>query len=256
MKTVLLIAIDTIRELLHHRLLLAMMLVSLGLFLFFSFTLSANKKRIAQQDYENLSKAEQQEMHVLGSMGQATYYQFFSFGGTLISLFIFCTAVSSEIRKGTIRVTLSKPVSRTQFLLGKYFGGVIVMIGYSAVARVAMDLFAQSHQMELSPTIKFLSWLMLCEHLMVGSVGMLLSLFVNPLIAAILAYFASASMLSSPNPLYFILPSYDRFNLFFRIMRGSLMDTKDAVFLSLYALDVIAIVLLFALWRFRSKELV
>ena len=129
------------------------------------------------------------------------------------------------------------------------------MIGYSAVARVAMDLFAQSHQMELSPTIKFLSWLMLCEHLMVGSVGMLLSLFVNPLIAAILAYFASASMLSSPNPLYFILPSYDRFNLFFRIMRGSLMDAKDAVFLSLYALDVIAIVLLFALWRFRSKEL-
>ena len=251
MKTVLLISIDTIRELLHHRLLLAMMLVSLGLFLLFS-----NSLRIAHQDYENLSEAEQREMRVLGSMGQATYYQFFSFGGTLISLFIFCTAVSSEIRKGTIRVTLSKPVSRTQFLLGKYFGGVIVMVGYSAVARVAMDLFAQSHQMELSPAIKFLSWMMLCEHLMVGSVGMLLSLFVNPLIAAILAFFASASMLSSPNPLYFILPSYDRYSLFFRIMKGSLMDAKDAVFLSLYALDFIAIILLLALWRFRSKELV
>ena len=88
MKTVLLIAIDTIRELLHHRLLLAMMLVSLGLFLFFSFTLSANKKRIAQQDYENLSKAEQQEMHVLGSMGQATYYQFFSHHRLLLAMML------------------------------------------------------------------------------------------------------------------------------------------------------------------------
>ncbi len=262
MKTVLLIAIDTIRELLHHRLLLAMVLVSLGLIFISSVLFSATRKQIAHQGYDNLSEAKQREMRkaleMAGSVYQAGFYQVASLGGSLIALFIFCTAVSSEIRKGTIRVTLSKPVSRTQFLLGKYFGGVIVMVGYSAVARVAMDLFAQYHQMELSPAIKFHSWMMLCEHLMVGSVGMLLSLFVHPLIAAILAYFASASLLSPPNPLYFILPSYDRYNLFLSILKrsSSLMDVKDVVLLSLYTIDFIAIVLLFALWRFRSKELV
>lgn len=103
-----------------------------------------------------------------------------SFGGSIVALFIFSTAVASEIRKGTIRLTLSKPVSRTQFLLGKYLGGVVVMAAFALLTSLAILLFAQTQNMELSPVIKWAPWLMFCRQLMLGSLAMLLSLFMHP----------------------------------------------------------------------------
>jgi hypothetical protein len=91
---------------------------------------------------------------------------------------------------------------------------------------------------------------------MLGSVAMLLSLFMHPMIASLLAFFAGNGLCSQSNPFYYILPSYQDFNVFFQIVQGSLMRPKDVAFLSLYAVDFAAIMLLLALWRFRTKELV
>jgi ABC-type spermidine/putrescine transport system permease subunit II len=109
---------------------------------------------------------------------------------------------------------------------------------------------------ELSPAIKWAPWLMFCRQLMLGSLAMLLSLFMHPIIASLLAFFAGNGFYSSPNPLYFVLPSYKDFNVFFQVLQGSLMNSRDVAFLSLYAIDFVAIMLLLALWRFRTKELV
>jgi ABC-type transport system involved in multi-copper enzyme maturation permease subunit len=271
-KTTLLIAADSIRALLHQRLLLALMLASLALTVFFSITLSGARKNISRsfsddQVFTNsitatnqMSQADQrrfrESMESASTYIQAAFYQVTSFGGTLVALFIFGTAVTTEIRKGTIRVTLAKPVSRPQFLLGKYLGGVAVMAGYALIAGIAIFIFAQSQQVELSPAIKWGPWLMFCRQLMLGSLAMLLSLFFHPVVAGLLAFFAGNGFYSSPNPLYFILPSYQDFNVIFRILQGSLLNTKDVAFLSLYALDFVVIMLLLALWRFRRKELV
>ncbi len=96
---------------------------------------------------------------------------------------------------------------------------------------------------------------MFCRNLMVGSVALLLSLLMHPLIAAVVACFASTSFLASPNPLYFILPSYDRYDVFTLIVQGKLIALEDICVLTLYAFDVAAIFLLPALWRYRTKEL-
>ena len=142
-------------------------------------------------------------------------------------MFIFSTTLASEIRKGTIRVTLSKPVSRPQYLLGKFLGGVVVMFVYTVTASLAMVLFAESQTVELSPAIRYAPWLMFCRQLMLGSVAMLLSLFMHPLVASVVGFFASDSMLRPPNPLYFILPSYGRFNVVFQVMMGSLIEVGE-----------------------------
>jgi ABC-type transport system involved in multi-copper enzyme maturation permease subunit len=68
-----------------------------------------------------------------------------------VALFVFCTAISTEIRKGTIKLTLSKPVSRAQFLLGKCLGGVGVLLGYWTIASAALLMFVQSQQITLAP---------------------------------------------------------------------------------------------------------
>ena len=266
MRAVLLIAADSIRALLHQRLLVALMLVTLGLTVVFSvlfteakdFWLQMGAAAAAAQESGEKEEAlgqMRQGMDMMGSVFLSGFYWFTALGGTLVALFICSTAVTTDLRRGTIRITLSKPVSRAQFLLGKYCGAVAVMLCYSILIGVALVIFAHANHLDLNLATRYAPWLMLCHNLMAGSVAMLLSLLVHPLIAAVVAYFASASFLSSPNPLYFILPSYDRYNVFMLILGGKLIALEDIVMLTLYAFDVSAIFLLLALWRFRSKEL-
>jgi ABC-type transport system involved in multi-copper enzyme maturation permease subunit len=271
MKTILVIARDSIRALLHQRLLLAFMVASLALTTVFSVIFSKTKTMMTGEFMEQfttnsvsgtnqLSETDRrklrEQMEMMSSGFQAAFYGIASFGGSLVSLFIFSTAVASEIRKGTIRLTLSKPVSRTQFLIGKYCGGVVVMACYALIASGAMLIFASSQGMDLSPAVKFAPWLMFCRQLMLGSVAMLLSLLVHPIIASVVAFFAGNGLCSPPNPLYYILPSYSDFNLIMQVATGSLTTGKDVLFLSLYAADIVIVMLLLAMWRFRTKELV
>jgi ABC-type transport system involved in multi-copper enzyme maturation permease subunit len=271
-KTILLIAADGMRALIHQRLLVGLMLASLALTVAFSVFLNSARKnvtesfsqdRIAADSYkgkEPLSESERrkvrEQMEGLSSTFQAGFYGVASFAGSLVALFIFSTAVASEIRRGTIRLTLSKPVSRTQFLLGKYLGGVAVMASYALITSVAMFAFAQTQGFDLNPAIKWSPWLMFCQQLMLGSLAMLLSLLVHPMIASVLAFFSGNGFYSPPNPLYFILPSYSEFGVFSDVLQGALIDWKDVAILSLYAFDFVAIMLLLAIWRFRTKELV
>ncbi len=270
MKTIFLIAQDNVRALLHQRLLLGLMLGSLAITIFFSIILSSARTNIESSYNDDtmksttatngMSEADQRQlrasMEQVSSYTQALFYQVASFGGSFVALFIFGTAIVSEIRKGTIRLTLSKPVSRTQFFLGKYLGGVAVMAAYAIIVSLAMLVFAGSQKVDLSPSIKWAPWLMFCRQLMLGSVAMLLSLFFHPVIACVIAFLAGNGLCQPPNPFYFILPSYKDFNVFFQVIQGTLINAKDVGMLSLYALDFIIIMLLLALWRFRTKELV
>ena len=127
MNVILLIARDSIRALLHQRLLLGLMLASLVLTIFFSVIMSRTRTSITNQFSETvestnsaafgqMSDLDRKKMNAAMEQGASAVQAFFfaasSFGGSLVALMIFGTAVSAEIRRGTIRLTLSKPVSR------------------------------------------------------------------------------------------------------------------------------------------------
>jgi len=173
-----------------------------------------------------------------------------------VALFIFSTAVATEIRQGTIRITLTKPVSRSQYLLGKYLGGIAVMVAYALISSTGMILFSRFGHFDLSPAMQFAPWLMFCRQLMLGSLAMVLSLYLHPFLASILAFFAGNGVYGHSNPLYYILPSYSPFNSTAQVMEGTLINGREVLLLSLYAIDFIVLMLLLALWRFRTKELV
>ena len=273
MRTTLLIAADSIRSLLHRRLLLGLMLASLALTVAFSTMFSTARMNMDEGFVDRygsdskggastgkLSESDRREMRDQMEMASSYFQTFFyvvaSFGGSLVALFIFSTAVTSEIRKGTIRLTMAKPVSRTQFLLGKYLGGVVVMAGYALLASAAMIAFSYSVQFDLSPAMRFAPWLMFCRQLMLGSVALLLSLFCPPIVAAVIAFFAGNGFYSRYNPLFYILPSYGDFDLWSEVLTGNLLRASDVGYLTLYAADFVAIMLLLAIWRFRTKELI
>jgi ABC-type transport system involved in multi-copper enzyme maturation permease subunit len=271
-KAILLIAGDGIRAAIHQRVLVGLMLAALALTIAFSafvnsartsVTGSIGANRITADSFaakerpsESGARRTGAEMDMLSATFQAGFYGVTSFAGSLVALFMFSTAVASEIRKGTIRLTLSKPVSRTQFLLGKYLGCVAVMASYALITGVAMFAFAKIQGFALNPAFMWSPWLMFCQQLMLGSLAMLLSLLVHPVIASVLAFFAGNGFYAPPNPLYFILPSYSEFSVFSDVLQGALVDWRHVALLTLYAFDFVAIMLLLALWRFRTKELV
>jgi ABC-type transport system involved in multi-copper enzyme maturation permease subunit len=302
-KTTLLVALDTIRALLHQRLLLGLMLIALALIAIFSIVLLGYNKATAQAfvaqrapnpqpDGSVTSTATEGPVHVTvtsqisgdakakspanrpdsltpeqrrklqeqldqtSSVFQGFFYQVGSFGGSLVALFIFSTAVASEIRRGTIRITLTKPVSRPEYLLGKYLGGIAVMAAYALIASVAMVLFARFGKFELGPAMTFAPWLMFCRQLMLGALALLLSLFFHPFLASVLAFFAGNGLYSHTNPLFYLFPSYSPFNAFTSLLSGTLIDGKEVLLLTAYAADFVVLMLLLALWRFRSKELI
>lgn len=269
MKSIFLIARDSIRFLLHQRLLVGLMLVSIAMTIFFTVALTQTRKNIRRQFtdaevetnspfYQKMSEEDRKKMSEAMAQGESAIEGFFyaaaSFGGSLVSLMIFSTAVASEIRRGTIRLTLAKPVSRFQFLLGKYLGGVAVMAAYALIATLAALVFSTASNVELSPAMKYAPWLMFCRQLMLGSLAMLLSLLVHPAIACALAYFAGNGLYSTANPLYYLLPSYAPFNVFAEVLQGSMLKGSDVLWLTLYAFDFVALILLLAMWRFRTKE--
>ncbi|HEV2327354.1 MAG TPA: ABC transporter permease subunit [Verrucomicrobiae bacterium] len=268
MNVIFLIARDSIRALLHQRLLIALILVSLAMTVVASILMNFERREINDRFLDsaqtnssidkNMSDEDKRRMQESMEQGvsaiEAFFYAAGSFGGSLVSLFIFGTAVSSEIRRGTIRLTLSKPVSRVQYLLGKYLGGVVVMAGYAIIASLAMLLFSASSHVDISPVMKWAPWLMFCRQLMLGSLAMLLSLFMHPAIAGALAFFAGNGFYSISNPLYYLFPSYAPFNVFLKILEGSIMGGHDVVLLTLYAVDFVILMLLLAWWRFQRKE--
>ena len=266
MSEILLIAGDSVRALLHRRLLVALVLGMLGLTVVFSLlpngdleTMQGTAAGVPDASQGGTDEQQAGQMRdvreEVGLMFMGGLYWFATLGGSAVAVFICSAAVATDIRQGTISIVLSKPVTRTQFLLGKYFGAGVALCCYSVLAGIAMVVFAYANQTDLNLAARYAPWLMFCTNLMMGSVALLLSLFVRPLVAAVIAYFASASFLSSPNPLYFILPSYDRFNVALLIMDGRPIAMEDVLMLTLYAFDVAAIFVLLSLWRFRTREI-
>lgn len=59
------------------------------------------------------------------------------FFGMLIAVFMGCRLIPDEIEKRTIHTILTKPVSRAEFLFGKFFGGIATIFANVALMGIA-----------------------------------------------------------------------------------------------------------------------
>lgn len=296
MTNVLLIARDNIRALMHRRVLLAIMLVMLIIIVLFSLVVSqfnrisvesgpAPAAAVTEQGpeaprpepetfQEALERAQpppdaasdeemRQAIQSVGAQALSQFYGVVSFGGMIVALFIGATAVSGDVRSGSITMILSRPVTRWQFLLGKFGGAMAVLFGYSALAALAMVIFTQVNELDTVPAVRYAPWLMLCQNLIYATFALVLSMLMHPIIAGILPVFISGdlffNLFSSGNPvhyLHFLFPTYGPFNATTQFTSGALMGWDEVAILTVYALDLAVIFLLLTMWRFRSKAVV
>lgn len=108
--------------------------------------------------------------------------------GLLIAIFIGIGLVSKEIEKRTVAVILSKPVRRSQFILGKYFGLCLTLLVNTAAMAATVTLaliFAKggfdSAQLNLWPA----AYLIFLELAVMTAIALLFSCFSTPALSAL-----------------------------------------------------------------------
>ena len=134
-----------------------------------------------------------QEVKIIKDLGLAAISIF----GHFIAIFIGIGLVSKEVERRSIYALLVKPMTRSQFLLGKYLGLVLTLAVNVAVMTAAL-LVVLAVYVKFAPPMAHLAWdapgvdpalikasvLMLVELAFVTAIAIFFSTFTSPVLAA------------------------------------------------------------------------
>lgn len=204
-----------------------------------------------------------------------------NFGLTSISLFSVAFAVISgsallqkELSRKTVYNILAKPVSRAEFVLGKYFGMVATVALLVALMGAALSLFVSIFEGRFDLLLCAGYGYTLLELLIVCAAALLFSsIVVTPLLSGLftfgiflagrsvgyLLFFLTSADEHSLHSilfrtLYWLLPRLDVLNIGNDIVYGASIDKTNFIWSLLYALGYSGIMLTLATAFFSRRE--
>jgi ABC-type transport system involved in multi-copper enzyme maturation permease subunit len=205
--------------------------------------------------------------------------------GVLIAVFIGIGLVAKEVERRSIFALLSKPVTRGQFLVGKYAGLVMTLIVNLSVMTMAfyavlfyMDATATANVRAgwpapaTDPRLLIAIVLIVAELMLVTALALFFSTFSSPLLSALLTlgvwvagHFNSdfrnfQNVLDSPaaawvgRAVYYLLPNLAPFDVKAEVVYGQPVAWSHVAYTLLYATVYITILLLGAHAIFRRRD--
>ena len=211
------------------------------------------------------------ELQVLGLV--AGLISLLSGCGSLLAAWLAAQAVADELKSGTILAVLARPVRRWEFLLGKYFGTLMLMGFYVLLMFGFSYLLAWIGGERIQATPWVLLVYPLLRYAIYGALAMFLATRMHAVMAFaivfLMAYLASAlqpgqhALFFLSGPLrqiaYALLPSTYLLSesRFLTITQSSLQKvTWDVHAVTLgYGLDYALIWFLLAVWSFQRRSL-
>jgi ABC-type transport system involved in multi-copper enzyme maturation permease subunit len=253
MRSIIVIALNTFRENLRDKILYSLLIFA-ALLMGASILLGA------------LTIAEQEK--IIADMGLASINVI----GVIIAIFVGIGLVSKEIERRTIYTILAKPISRSQFILGKYLG-LIITLGVNLV--IMFDVFVFTLWMTQVPITMVLVQavaLMMVEFLVVTATALFFSTFSTPTLSAALTlglYFighltsdlkALAEKSSSEvtkavmTALYYLCPNLEVLNIKGQAVSGVSLAWSYQVSATLYGLLYASLLLAGAAAIFQKRD--
>jgi len=209
-----------------------------------------------------------QDEKIIKDIGLASIELF----GTLIALFMGVSLVSKEIERHSLHPLLAKPVSRGEFLLGKFAGLAFTL--FVNVAVMTLGLYATLWATRRGAGLEMLQAVLAIYLglLLVVAVALLFSTVTSSALALVLSvcavvvgHFADvirnmrevapAVPTWATQVLYFALPNLRNFDLKTRVVYGDPVHASDLGWIALYAAAYVGVVLGLAFAAFRSKDL-
>jgi ABC-type transport system involved in multi-copper enzyme maturation permease subunit len=222
-----------------------------------------------------------QDLKIIKDLGLATISWF----GLLIAIFIGIGLVSTEVERRSVFALLSKPLTRGQFILGKYTGLVFTLVVNLSAMTVAFALMLAYMDAVASPGAKA-AWpapaldprlltaivLTVAELMIVTAIALFFSTFSSPLLSALLTFGLWVAghfnqdlrnfeaIIDVPavtwvaRALYYLLPNLAPFNVRAEVVHGVAVAPRDVLLTLAYAGVYIAILLIAAVAVFRRRD--
>lgn len=222
-----------------------------------------------------------QDMKILKDLGLAAISVF----GLLIAVFIGINLVAKEVERRSLFSVLAKPVSRSQFILGKYLGLVLTLVVNLTVMTLAfyavllyVDLTTDAllktawPAPALDPRLVVAVVLSVAELMLVTAIALFFSTFSSPLLSALLtiglwvaghfnADLRNFEAVLDVQPvavvargLYYLLPNLAPFNIRAEVVHGVTVPAAQVALTLAYAAVYIAILLIGAIAVFRRRD--
>lgn len=222
-----------------------------------------------------------QDMKIIKDLGLAAISIF----GLVIAVFIGIGLVSKEVERRSVFALLAKPVSRSQFILGKYFGLVMTLVVNLSVMTLAfyavlafIDWTATQAARAawpapaLDPRMLAAIVLIVAELMLVTALALFFSAFSSPLLAAMMTlglwvagHFNTdlrnfETVMDVPvvtvvaRALYYLVPNLAPFNIRAEVVHGVPVAASHVWLTLAYAVVYIAILLTAAIAIFRRRD--
>jgi ABC-type transport system involved in multi-copper enzyme maturation permease subunit len=219
--------------------------------------------------YVLVSLSVYQEIRIIKDLGLASISIF----GMVIAIFIGIGLVSKEIERRTLYSLLPKPISRAQFLLGKYFGLCLTLLVNVLVMSGGLYLLLLVMGEPLAPELLKAIYLIYVQLAVLTAIALLFSTFTSSILAGIFSgftyvvgYFASElknleNVVDSPllprltQVLYYLLPNFKNFDVKSAVVAGTPVPMSQLAWATAYGAIYAAMVLLAATWIFQRRDL-
>lgn len=193
--------------------------------------------------------------------------------GSFIAIFVGVGLVWKEIEKRTVYSVFAKPVTRAEFIVGKYLGLCLTLLLNIAVMGVGVSLaLLYVGGSSLIPSVWGAVVLIFLELTILTAVAIMFSSFSTPALSALLTFFVfiighfSASLLDLAtslgsnaavwffSALYYILPNLSNFSFIVNAANGQVPTAAFLGGATVYAIGYDAVVLVITVLVFRRRN--
>lgn len=209
-----------------------------------------------------------EEARVIVNLGLSAVLIF----GTFISIFVGVSLVWKEIEKKTVYSILSKPVARSEFIVGKYLGLCATVFANLAVMALGVTLaLLYVGGTGLIGGIWAAALLIFFELTIITAVAIMFSSFSTPALSALLTFFVfvighfSASLLDLASvgsgsaitfftAVYYLLPNLSHFGFITQTSNGMLAPPQliGGAFAYAFVYDIILLTITILIFRRRN----
>lgn len=195
-----------------------------------------------------------------------------TFFAVLIAIFVGINLVYKEIEKKTIFNILSKPISRNQFIVGKFLGLALTLLVALAIMALIFLAFLLLQTGRIDLGILIYLGLLYLELLILTAISLLFSSFSTPILSSIFTisiflighvtwtFNQFRDRLTQPlskavaHLFYYLLPNLEKFNVKDAVVMGQAIDGRHVLSCLLYALAYVLAILALAMVIFRRRE--
>ena len=210
-----------------------------------------------------------QEVKIINDLGLASISIF----GMVIAIFIGISLVSKEIEKRTVYSLLPKPISREQFILGKYFGLCLTLLVNVTVMSVGLYLLLTFLGEPFGASLLKAIALIYVKLMVLVAVAVLFSTFTSPTLAGLFTGFTYVAGYYSGDlknfdsivesdvlpvitkVLYYLLPNFKNFDVKAQAVAGAPLPFSQIGWSTAYGLVYITLLLVASAWIFKSRNL-